>query len=59
MINENSENRIFKGYNTLSSYTTRGLTWLASTILTTAIQGGGTVLNKIKYNILEVPFLFN
>ncbi|XP_023338643.1 uncharacterized protein LOC111709245 isoform X3 [Eurytemora carolleeae] len=48
-----------QGYNTLSSYTTRGLTWLASTILTTAIQGGGTVLNKIKrsYSLLEITDL--
>jgi len=48
-----------QGYQKVSAYATRGLSWVASSILSTAIRGGGTVLTQIRrsYSMLDVSDL--
>jgi len=45
-----------QGYRTVSAYTSRAVSWVATTALTAAVSGGGTVLQQIKrsYSMLEI-----
>ena len=42
------EQPVFKGYERVSNYAKRGVSMVASSLLDTAIKGGGSVLNQLR-----------